>query len=91
MIGILKVLSFTDANLRNVTIDGLIADDLEMSYANIQDASITNSTIHSRISFNNAKGLRANFSGTYFNKQSEFEGATLHGIRVTSVAQLLVR
>ena len=68
---------FVNANLRGITIDGAVYEYLTMDYADIQDSTITNSTIHSRIRMNGANCLRTNFTGTYFNKQSEFEGANM--------------
>ena len=68
---------FQRCDMRECVIDGLIAEDLDFEYANLEDAVFNNSTIHSRVCFNNVRGLRATFTDSYFNIESEWEGSDL--------------
>lgn len=68
---------FQRCDMRGCVIDGLVSQDLDFEYANLEDAVFNNSTIHSRVSFNNVRGLRARFTNSYFNIDSMWEGSDL--------------
>lgn len=69
---------FNNCNLQGILIDGAVFEFLTMDYADLTDANFINSTIHSRVEFNGATCIRTSFQGTYFNINSEFDGANLN-------------
>lgn len=84
---------FQRCNMRGVRVTNLVADHLDFEYANLEDSVFTDSSIHSRISFNNVRAQRAQFNNTFFNINSEWEGADLRYTRWNSsnIRQAIMR
>ena len=68
---------FQRCDMRNVNVSGLVAENLDFEYANLEDAVFTDSSVHSRVTFNNVRAQRARFINTFFNVNSEWEGSDL--------------
>ena len=68
---------FHRCDFSGCVVDGLIAENIEFDYSNFEDATFLNTSLHSRVGFDNVRAIRARFTDCYFNINSHWESADL--------------